>query len=295
MPHTQASRHQDFETLTDRIFIYTPPDYVLGELVIICTWLGALPKHSAKYIQLYQQIAHGARILLVESDVSVLTSRYAYQQRIIQPAVSVVLDTIANRSNPRILIHTFSNGGTNTASQLLIVTQERRSAPLPIYGIVFDSGPTRERYQTNVNAMVASLPKNPIAQFLGSIACHSMMIILHTWIYFGNEPPADLQRRIMLDSSIVEAEPEGTRTIGYIFSKADRFCEWTDIADHAKQARELGWEAEEVPFNGSAHCQHFSKDPKTYAEVVSRVWGGDGGGIRGGRIGENPVKALSKF
>jgi len=270
----RTSRHRGFETLTDRIHVSEAPSATPGELVIICTWLGALPKHIAKYTQLYREIAPGARILLIESDVSAITSSYSYQRRIIQPAVSVLLETLANESNPKILLHNFSNGGPNTAAQLLIVARDSRSSPIPLAGIVFDSGPARERYEKNVAAMVVSLPKNLVARIFGAIVCHAMMMILHTWIYLGNESPADLQRRTLLDAGIVGPMHNATNSVTYLFSKTDNLCVWTDVEDHAQDARKLGWQVEEVLFDGSAHCAHFTKDPEVYVAAVSRAWKG---------------------
>jgi len=285
------ARHHGFETLTDRIHVSKASNSKSSELVIICTWLGALPKHIAKYTQLYREIAPGADILLIESDVSAIISSYGYQQRIIQPAVLVLLETLANDSNPKILLHTFSNGGPNTATQLFLVARRSHNSPIPIAGIVFDSGPARERYEKNVAAMVVSLPKNLVARVFGSIVCHGLMLILHTWIYLGNESPADLQRRTLLDTRIIGPMNNATKFVCYLFSKSDRLCVWTDVQDHAEDARGLGCRVEEILFDGSGHCAHFSKDPDVYSAAVSRAWEGGGCGIGdGGVIGKNSSK-----
>ncbi|RMZ48146.1 hypothetical protein AFCA_008854 [Aspergillus flavus] len=97
---------------------------VPGQLIIICTWLGASPKHISKYIDMHRAVAPHARLLLIESEVSILVSSYARQRRLIRPAVDVVLETLVETENgstsdapPRMLLHTFSNGGTNTARE----------------------------------------------------------------------------------------------------------------------------------------------------------------------------------
>ena len=90
----------------------------------------------------------------------------------------------------------------------------------------------------------------------------------------------------MLDGEIVSAS-EGEEVVDfgknkamgracYFYSKADRMCLWTDIRDHANDARRLGWDVREVVFEGSGHCAHFPMDESKYADAVRSIWGGEG-------------------
>lgn len=144
----------EFRQIGPRTSLYTPSKPEAGQLIILCTWLGAGRKHIAKYTSLYQHLAPGSRILLVQSAVPILISSYAHQRKAIQSAVSVILDTLSecveqapeaaeklngglmkapeqnttqssissattvNEKKPKIMLHTFSNGGTNTATQV---------------------------------------------------------------------------------------------------------------------------------------------------------------------------------
>lgn len=63
-----------FRHIGPRTSLYTPSTAVVGQLVIICTWLGASKKVIAKYVALYQLITPGAKILLIESNVPILVS-----------------------------------------------------------------------------------------------------------------------------------------------------------------------------------------------------------------------------
>ena len=304
-----------FITIGPRTSLFTPHNPTSGQLVVICTWLGAARKHISKYIALYQEIAPGARILLVESNVPILISSYVKQRDDIKPAVSAVLDTLEachidavpdetkeamskgemtinndkehgtitsnpKKPAPQILLHVFSNGGTNTAAQLLIVLKARLQAPLPLAGLVCDSCPAEGTYWRSYDAMVLSLPKDLATRFLGALACHCILILLYTWIACGNENPASLQRRTMLDGKTVSPswKEEAGGRICYLYSKEDRMCLWSDVRRHADQARKLGWDVREVVFEGSGHCAHFSKDADRYADTVKSIW--DAGGSR---------------
>ncbi|OJJ96369.1 hypothetical protein ASPACDRAFT_125933 [Aspergillus aculeatus ATCC 16872] len=301
----------DFAPLSTRTWLSTPDKPHPGQLIIICTWLGASPKHISKYTELHRSIAPAARILLIESEVSILVSSYARQRRLIRPAVEVVLDTLAETdrghgmSSPnmsQILLHTFSNGGTNTATQLLITLRELVSRPLPLVGLVLDSTPAKGTYWKSYNAMVFSLP--PGSRMLGSVVVHCLLILLYTWIAYGNENPASLMRRTLLDEKTVikqAALPEGDENdcsssssssssaaaaasspsssdgatagnVYYMYSKADRMTHWTDVWDHAQEAQKKGWRVKQVLFEGTGHCAHMPSDPTRYAKIVEQAW-----------------------
>ena len=349
-----------------RTSLYTPASPSLGELVIICTWLGAASKHIAKYVDLYKRVAPGARILLIESNVPILVSSYARQRRHLHNAVAAVLDTLTEsgfhgprsrlevhekkmmkqkaketgssntpestdatsisrpesppssqpsrkRPGPKVVLQAFSNGGTNTATQLLITLQQRTSKPLPLHGIILDSAPAKGTYAKSYNAMVLSLPgKDPASRALGALAVHFLLVLLYTWIACGNENPADLMRRTLLDEGAIagnggcgggdvggqggsggdgESVNAGTTvrdkerpSLCYVYSKSDSMVEWTDISDHAAAARHLYRQGQgtdgavavkEVRFGDSAHCAHFSRYEAEYGRAVEEMWRGD--------------------
>ena len=111
-----------FSALGPRMSLFVPPNPTAGELIILCTWLGAAKKHIAKYVGEYRKIAPYTRILLVESSVWIITAPYVRQWEEIKPAAQVVyavLDehgygAVRSTARPKILIHTFSNGGKSS-------------------------------------------------------------------------------------------------------------------------------------------------------------------------------------
>ncbi|KAL9090556.1 MAG: hypothetical protein Q9159_001900 [Coniocarpon cinnabarinum] len=312
-----------FKRIGPRISLYTPDDgRVSGQLIVICTWLGAARKHIAKYMSLYQSVAPEARILLVESDVAILISSYRFQRQAVQPAVSVILETLENPPDitaitdptsgsatgsklagnedhqvlssrgqssgaaaqdwqSKVLIHCFSNGGTNTVTQILMELQKRRQAPLPLAGLVLDSCPEKGAYWKSYNGMLLSFPKNHLVSYLlGPVACHSILILLHSWIALGNENPASLQRRTLLSDKTFHSYWKEDQAAGrpgrvcYLYSKADQTCDWNDVKDHAKDARSKGWLVEEVVFDESGHVAHLMKYEDHYSGSVERTWRG---------------------
>lgn len=275
-------RFPGFEHIGVRTWLYTPDKPAVGELVIICSWLGAMPKYIVKYTSLYQQIAPGARILLIESNIRILASPYLYQRAVIQPAVEVVRDSMLlaatsfqNPIRPRILLHTFSNGGANTATQLLLALRKQVHEPLPLAGLVLDSSPARVRYWRAHRAMVFSL--SPPTRVPGTFAVHFMLAALYAWIACGNEDPCRLMRRTLLDDRALKPDKrDGAAQVCYMYSEADRMTHWQDVWDHARNAERKGWDVEEVVFEGSGHCAHLALDERQYSQAVARMWNGNG-------------------
>lgn len=283
-----------FSKLGPRISLYSPSAHAAGELVIICTWLGAAKKHIAKYVSSYQDISPLSKILLIESAVPILVSSYSAQQEAIKPAVHAVravLDECRNGADsrianpPKILLHTFSNGGTSSATQMLIVLGKQLGAPLPLVGIVCDSGPAKGDYWKSYNAMVLSLPKG-FARAVGPIVVHIILILLFASVAAGRyDKPEDLFRRTLLDERLIEDSAKEKGKICYISSKTDVMVDWRDIADHAKMAREKGWDVKELIFEDTAHCNHFAKHENEYSDKLRRLW-------EGGRLSDEPRSRL---
>ena len=299
-----ASDFADFVVIGPQTFLYTPPRPTAGQLIILCTWLGAARKHIAKYIVLYRCIAPSARILLIESSIGILSSIFVPRQRVVKyaPAAAAVLDTLAecehhfppypkgpsdaclraeknddrtrqssassSYADPKILLHIFSNGGMSSATHLLNVLRSRMNKPLALTGIVFDSCPGKgASYWQSFDAMVLSFPKNPAWRFLGALAVHCFLIILALYIACGNENPVTLWRRTPL-------EEHPAHGACYLFSKEDRMIDWIDIQQHAEEARKNDWRVSEVLFDGSGHCAHLMMDEGRYIEAVKGVWEG---------------------
>lgn len=307
----------DFVLIGPQTSLYHPHNPIKGQLIILCTWLGAARKNVAKYISLHQRIAPGVRILLIESAIPMLISTYARQRRAINPAVSAITDVLAEcneyffycesahlnshvvdagrkipiqqntsstAASPQILLHVFSNGGGNTTAQLLLTLRSRLGSPLPLAGLILDSGPSNGTYGKSYDAMLLSLPPSLLSRLRGPVVVHFILIALFAWIAYGNENPATLGRRTLLDPGVIRGVGEkGERRVCLIYSKADRMCDWRDVKEHAEESGKRGWRVEEVVFEDSGHCAHLLKDEVRYTKAVRGMREG-GDEVNGSRI-----------
>lgn len=257
--------------------LFTPETPNQSELIILCTWLGALPKHTSKYIALYQAVAPHTPILHLASNIWSLTARYDLQRQKVQDAVSVVLRTLSEAEGahtaPKILIHTFSNGGTNAITQLLIVLQEKRGMSLPVHSILCDSGPAKGEYWKSYRAMRLSLPKSYFFNLTGAFIVHFIVSVLYASIIIGKyEAPETLIRRTLLDASMVTERKKRNKRIVYLWSKTDELVDWRDVLEHSKEAQQKGWITRSEEFEMSPHCGHMRMHAERYRDIIEQMW-----------------------
>ncbi|KAJ4286752.1 hypothetical protein N0V90_013004 [Kalmusia sp. IMI 367209] len=246
----------NFSTLGPRMSLFTPIDPTPGELIILCTWLGAGKKHIAKYVGEHRKIAPRAKILLIQSSVWIITARYTKQWEAIEPAAQVVRAAIEECEHspvgpsvkPNIAIHTFSNG-------------------VPISGIICDSGPARGTYWKDYHSMLTSLPRGVFWQIVGHPVIFMTCNVLFGSQLLGWEKPESIYRRTLLDENVIAC-----RRICYIFSEADTHVECVDVTTHAEIAEQKGWDVTQVLFEDTPHCNHISKYRAEYVDAMKRSW-----------------------
>ncbi|KAF2106653.1 indole-diterpene biosynthesis protein-like protein PaxU [Lophiotrema nucula] len=253
--------------------LYTPESPNVVELIILCTWLGASKKHIPKYIAIYQRTAPSTPILHIQSSVGSITDRYPVQRRKIQDAATAVLRTLDSAKeldvHPKIMVHTFSNGGTNSATQLLLALEEKTAKPLPVHGFLCDSSPADADYWKSYSAMRLALPRTIFFNILGPVLIQIVLVVLYGSILMGRyEKTETLIRRTLLDEKYVKCGK-----IAYAWSKEDRMVDWRDVESHAERAREKGWSVVSREFVGAAHCACAVVDGKGYEGLFGSVWG----------------------
>lgn len=269
---------KDLKSLGSRVSLYTPEPSAPDELVIICSWADGGRRAIARYLELYRTIAPETRILLIQCSASDLVSPYAWQRASIKPAVQLLLDdgllqqpsSHSTGGAPKIMLHSFSNGGSLTATQLLFLLQEATNAPLPLVGIVMDSSPGGGTYSQTHQAIVVSKPRALVQRAAISLLAHAVLLPIWASYAVGREENSQtMMRRVFLDRAYVD-----TTRICYLYSKEDPVTNWEYVHLHAEEARRKGWSVDELEFRGSSHCAHISVDKERYVAAVVKMWTG---------------------
>ncbi|KAM0235212.1 hypothetical protein ACHAPO_006009 [Fusarium lateritium] len=272
------------EKLSDEVFFYRPSTSdsatsgsMPPKLIIVASWTNALDAHIAKYVDKHKQLYPAAQILLVKSfnrtffDTKALT-------RFVRPMVPViraaVLEGASSTTEPNILIHIFSNGGSSSISALYdeysISARGDEDPFLPLHVMIFDSAPGAQRASTTYAFFVVDFSKlqRLFLSPLIYIAAFCWQLIRNLgatkdWlVYWGkthNEAAGKKERELRRS---------------YIYSDTDDLVLHTDLETQASQAVELGFNVRMERFYGSKHVAHARHDDERYWRIVQRTWDG---------------------
>jgi hypothetical protein len=235
------------------------------EMIILCTWFRALPKHIAKYIHAHRQRYPQAQILVIESVVGdMMYTPYSVQRERLSSVVDIIKGLAS--TNQEILLHIFSNGGSNSAVQLAEAWHSSQSSPFPATSMVLDSCPGSPSLKLAADAVVSSSPKSSY-----------WWVVIFAWTVvvpfvafpslLGGPNVVALLRERLNDARLFSAR---TKRV-YICSSTDLMVPQEDVVRHLESARLAGYDATLVEIDGSAHVSHVMKDPSRYWSAVEDV------------------------
>ncbi|OCK87083.1 uncharacterized protein K441DRAFT_489475, partial [Cenococcum geophilum 1.58] len=248
-------------------------------LIILCTWVNAAPRHIAKYTAAYSSLYPSAAQLLITTSLADMSYRRNPTQRSrLAPAVRTIAATSSStpspspslpNPNPRILLHIFSHGGAHTVCQLATAFRAQTSRPLPIGVMILDSTPGHGTYKRSLDAIVLSMPKSALIRVLGTPLAHAYLSTV--WLMDRLLGVENVVQRLRLGLSDKRLFAEEAPRL-YAYSKADRMVWWEDVEEHAKAAEDAEWEVERVRFEESPHAGHILEDGERYWGAVRRTW-----------------------
>lgn len=235
--------------------------------------MSANRKHIAKYTSQYRQQYPDADILVVESGVAdmVYRSNKTQQQRLRiarDALVSHIAYTAPDHDPPRVVLHVFSNGGAQCATQLaaLLPPDTRRHA---FSAIIFDSCPGTATYQRTVHAMSLSMLRSPLAKIIGPPIIHLVLCFLYFALWVTGAEDVITRVRKQLNDHMM-FNPEVPRL--YVYSKADQLVPWQDVKSHADDAKIKGYtKTDELMFESSAHCAHAMSHKDQYWQAIGAL------------------------
>ncbi|KAK5939319.1 hypothetical protein PMZ80_008623 [Knufia obscura] len=274
-----------------------PEDVPPPDLIILCSWLYALPKHIAKYTNAYQRLYPDTPILLLKQDGPDLMWRpNAWQMTNLKPAVDIV-KAAENGKNSRlkVLMHVWSNGGSFTACQLADAyaasARAESSGPgwvagpvtlLPISALVIDSAPSIPDMRSGFVAMSQGMPSSlpgPVRKVGGALMYSFMLSASVAGRILGVEGVITGMRR-KLNDAYGAFMVRGVRRV-YIYSESDELVPWRHVEMHAREARNVldkrvaGSGKEQVKlekFVASRHVGHVMVDAGRYWDIVKAQW-----------------------
>lgn len=245
------------------------------KIIVLFTWMSARPVHILKYLSSYQTLYPTSRIIIVRSSPADLIWRSAdAQRRRLDPAVSAILchPNAAERSDPEILLHLFSNGGCSQLLPLLDSYRQQMSNSFPPHIKILDSCPGHGNFKEALNSLSASFPQSqPLYTMLYGALYLLLGIYLISFNLFDITNPIERIQQALNDTDSSKNE----RARCYIYGDADKMVRWRDVEAHAEDARQKGLVVRTERFGGSGHVAHARQGGGArYWKIVDGMWRG---------------------
>lgn len=282
---------------SERAPSHTPEDQ--PALIVICTWLGgATSKRIQRYTCGYNRLWPNANILLIQTD----PMEYAFYgesslSRKLLPASSEIRKLVEANSRSHIsssfpsassasassssgnngsgiLMHIFSNGGANIATQLvtsinntLALVGER--SPLEIRQVVFDSCPGDPDTNAIYRAAAQSLPRNHLLRPLGCAALYLVVAGIAGLEAAGVRKKLGRTMREQFNDPAV-FDKSASRL--YLTSNGDAMMDTRDVQAHRDEALARGLKTDTVVFERAGHCALVLENEALYWGAIAGCW-----------------------
>jgi hypothetical protein len=276
----------NFTLIAPTIWEYDPPvvylptcapyrDSKSPSLILLCPWTGAQTKYITKYTTVYQSQFLATSIMVITTTATDLCFRNSRRkQERLKPAAERISKLAYNYEEGRdqgILMHVFSEGGSNKACELAEVYFTVTGLRLPISALCFDSTPGRARYFRLCNALNMSLPRIPVLRYI--VLSFASAVIGVIWItYLGvkgfENNVIERTRQRLLNPSYFDL----TIPRCYLYSERDALVAWEDVCEHAKVSLQMGIPVIEVRFEASGHVDHARQESERYWNAVMDTW-----------------------
>jgi hypothetical protein len=237
-------------------------------LILIAFWMNAPPRALAKYVVEYRRRVPSARIVFMRSSSSDFFwgSTTRAQQARAAPAVEA-LRSLAPGSP--VFMHLFSNGGLSNTTHLLQAYFKATGKPLLISSMIIDSAPGTATITAAMRAFSFALPQMWILRLISkSVLWLSLVLIKIVQAVTGSLDPISLARKLINDTSLVQAVNPKVPTRCYIYSDTDELVDWHDVEKHARESEASGWIVRRELFQGTPHVGHMRAEPDRYWGIV---------------------------
>jgi hypothetical protein len=244
-------------------------------LILLCTWTGAQNRYIAKYTAEYQSIYPSTHIMVIATTTKDLCFRNSKRkQERLKPAVERISSLEYLRPSGHaagILMHIFSEGGSNKACELAEAYHTITGKRLPVSALCFDSTPGHPRYLRLCNALNKSLPPIPVLRHTGLFfggAVLGAIWLAYKWVKGAENNVITRTRRRLLDPTHFDLSAPRC----YLYSCNDTLIAWQDVHEHAEDSTRMGVPVTEVLFEKSGHVGHARQEPNRYWSAVMATW-----------------------
>ncbi|CCM04076.1 uncharacterized protein FIBRA_06235 [Fibroporia radiculosa] len=288
---SSSQRELTFVELSPQVLLFAREgksiDWRHPSVIILFGWMDARVAHLMKYAE-HLRAAFGTSTLVVVRS----TSRYYFTpqsqlEAALVPVAEAIQKEIADSAQFRgVLVHVLSNGGGFEFMTLRKVLAKMRpplslpgdacsSSPPAPAALVLDSVPGDDGLASALRALA---PAHPV---LRALAVPVIALIYGAWAATNallGHAPLFAELRAALSGVVLLPAVPGPAAGGqaaprlYVYSDADRIVRGADVARHAREAEDAGFDVAVERLATSAHVAHMRNDPERYWAAVRRVW-----------------------
>ncbi|KAF8442241.1 hypothetical protein L210DRAFT_3477913 [Boletus edulis BED1] len=255
-------------------------------VILIFGWMGASTRHLQHYSRKYTELYPHATQIIVKCPPSFFWTSARGQQSRLLPVIEALeglgcLPSTENpthestRVRPRVLIHSFSNGGGLQLTSLghLLTSKYPFIPPSEhlVSALILDSSPAIGNFRSIGMAFSIAI-RNPIIRHLALVFIYLMHAIrLSLQSAFGMDTMGTRYLKALFNPRLLPWMNSRTPRL-YVFSKKDELVPWQGVHKHANDAITLGLNVRCEVYEESAHVTHMRLDPKRYWASVQELW-----------------------
>lgn len=244
-------------------------------LVLLCTWTGAEEKHINIYKAKYREIFDGeAEVRVISTSIKDVCFRGSARKQVrLESEVDYILQKTRSGSGSRgtVVVHMFSEGGSNKACELAEAYLKRMHQRLPVAAVYLDSTPGLPRYKRLCKALSNALPPVPLLRPAGLL--FGGVVLGATWAFYCGIKGYDNNiisrtRMRLLDPALWDLRALRC----YLYSENDALVAWQDVHCHVQESTRAGFSTAAVRFDQSGHVTHARDEKDLYWGSIVNTW-----------------------
>jgi hypothetical protein len=282
-PHSSFS---DYTAVNKQIYVRPSdsPDSIPSTsptIIILYSWGDSNPKHVIKYADGYRTLYPHARLVIVFGPIlKAITQTLETRTKTMAPVIDAAFGPSQGpeeHRKERVMITAMSNTGGINAASTLHAYRRRFGVPMPHRLLICDSTPGSSDFFPNVGRWSRAMALGAARFFPWPFVVTQGIAVfflaaLHglCWV-FRIQSAAEFSVEAVSDASEGGLSSLDAGKL-YLYSRDDEIILWSDIEEHAAQARERGFDVQLELFEGTPHVGHMKVHTEQYWGAIEKRW-----------------------
>lgn len=242
--------------------------------VLLLTWTGARCQSIANYTNIYLSRFPTAHFFIVTTSVKDLHLRsLERKQERLKPLLEHLICPKKCESM-QILLHIFSEGGSNKAIELARLYHKETGSRLPVSALCFDSTPSHTRCMCLYSALDRFFPPHPIFNqisfVIGRVLSGGIWVMIRVCKGHRNSLSSREHHRL-LDPVLFDLSAPRCYLHWTDHTLVGRQT-WRNIRKYSQASIDLDIPVTEAIFASTEYCIHARDKPEQYWGAIKQTW-----------------------